>query len=151
MNITQLHAEAIHSEHGSIYHHYSNTKEITVYITKGDGEEISYTPLFVYMGFRYVQLTNYPGVPDFKTLTAHFVHTANEMTGNIDFSDPNLTAVQHITRAASLSNTQSIPTDCPQRERRGCHRSARRGECACLRRDHANWLSHPLRTNVAAH
>lgn len=30
-----------------------------------------------------------------------------------------LTAVQHITRTAAMSNFQSIPTDCPQRERRG--------------------------------
>jgi alpha-L-rhamnosidase len=70
-------------------------------------------------GFRYVQLTGYPGTPDFQTLTAHFVHTDVEMIGSVAFSDPNLNGVQHITRMASLSNFQSIPTDCPQRERFG--------------------------------
>jgi alpha-L-rhamnosidase len=65
-------------------------------------------------GFRYIQLTGYPGTPDFKTLTAHFIHTDYEMTGSVSFSDPDLTAVQHITRTAAMSNFQSIPTDCPQ-------------------------------------
>ena len=103
VNITQLHAECIHGPHGTIFHHYSNTKEIVTYTTRGDGAAITYTPLFTYMvsdvgcapkgrccdvvcddlllsdgllqGFRYVRLTGYPGVPDHKTLTAHFVHT----------------------------------------------------------------------------
>jgi alpha-L-rhamnosidase len=67
-----------------------------------------------YMGFRYVRLTGYPGIPDFQTLTAHFVNTAVEHVGSISFSDPNLDAVQHITMASALSNLQSVPTDCPQ-------------------------------------
>ena len=41
------------------------------------------------------------------------------LQGQIGFADPLLTAVQHITRTAAMSNFQSIPTDCPQRERRG--------------------------------
>lgn len=59
------------------------------------------------------------GIPDYTTLTSHFVHTDFEMAGSVGFSDPNLNGVQHITRYASLSNFQMIPTDCPQRERRG--------------------------------
>ena len=118
-NITQLHAEAVHGPPPApIFHHYSNTAETTNYITRGDGAAIEYTPLFTYMGFRYVQLTNYPGTPDYSTVTAHFVHTDYEMVGDVSFSDPLLTQVQHITRTAAMSNFQSIPTDCPQRERR---------------------------------
>jgi alpha-L-rhamnosidase len=125
--ISMLHAEAIHGppeNRSKIYHHYSCRpdgrcpNETNIYITRGDGQAINYTPLFTYAGFRYARLTGYPGVPTFKTLTAHFVHTDFEMTGSIGFSDPDLTAVQHITRASALSNFQSIPTDCPQRERR---------------------------------
>ena len=50
------------------------------------------------MGFRYVQLTGYPGTPDFQTLTAHFIHTNYDLTGSIGFSDPVLNQVQHMTR-----------------------------------------------------
>jgi alpha-L-rhamnosidase len=42
-----------------------------------------------------------------------------EETGTIAFSDPMLTAVQQLVRASAMSNFQSVPTDCPQRERRG--------------------------------
>ena len=42
-----------------------------------------------------------------------------ELTGSVGFSDPDLNQVQHITRAASMSNFMSIQTDCPQRERFG--------------------------------
>jgi alpha-L-rhamnosidase len=115
-NISLLHAEAIHGpKPASIFHHYGNTKETLTYLTKSDGEAVTYTPLFTYMGFRYVQLTGYPGVPDQQTLSAHFVHTSFEYTGSVGFSDPDLDSVQHITRTASMSNFMSIPTDCPQR------------------------------------
>ena len=85
----------------------------------GDGEAVEYTTKFTYYGFRYVQLTGYPGVPDFSSMTAHFLNTQYDLIGDISFSDPNLDRVQHITRAAAMSNFLSIPTDCPQRERRG--------------------------------
>ena len=118
--------------------------ELNTYITKGGGAAVSYRPHFTYIriarlcilysnpccsaslwyccryaGFRYIELRGYPGIPDRSTLTAHFVHTAYEHTGDISFSDSQLSAVQHITRAAAKSNFQSVPTDCPQRERRG--------------------------------
>eukprot|EP00750_Incisomonas_marina_P020197 INCI3819.1.p1 GENE.INCI3819.1~~INCI3819.1.p1 ORF type:complete len:646 (+),score=85.21 INCI3819.1:1504-3441(+) len=85
----------------------------------GNGEAVAYKPLFVYMGFRYAQVTGYPGEPDFESLSAVFLNTMYDEAGSVRFSDPNLDGVQHITRTAAMSNFQSIPTDCPQRERRG--------------------------------
>jgi len=126
--LTQKHAEAIKcAKPCPIFHHYGNTAETTNYTTGSSFAAAEYTPLFTYMGFRYVELSGGgPGgalpdgfVPSFETLSAHFVHTDYEMTGDVSFSDPNLDAVQHITRFAAMSNFQSIPTDCPQRERRG--------------------------------
>ena len=72
-------------------------------------------------GFRYVAVRGLPSGFTFTKdmLTAHFVHTDYELTGAVSFSDPELDAVQHITRTGAMSNFQSIPTDCPQRERRG--------------------------------
>ena len=66
-----------------------------------------------------MQLTGHPGTPDYNTLTAHFIHTNNEDIGSVSFSDPLLDKIQHITRASAMSNFQHVPTDCPQRERRG--------------------------------
>ena len=118
-NVSMLHAEAIFSEKGKIQHHYRNTKEVNQYVMRGDGEAVEYTPKFTYMGFRYVQVTGYPGTPDFSSVQASFLNTLYELSGDVSFSDPDLNAVQRITRTAAMSNFQSIPTDCPQRERRG--------------------------------
>ena len=72
----------------------STTAEIVNITLAGDGAALEYTPKFTYMGFRYVQLTGYPGVPTFETLTAHFLNTMYDLIGDISFSDPNLNAVQ---------------------------------------------------------
>lgn len=114
--ISQLHAEAIHGPPPApIFHHYNSPcNETAVYISRGDGRAVEYTPLFTYMGFRYVRLKGYPGVPGPDTLTAHFINTLYDEVGSISFSDPDLNAVQRITLAAAQSNFQSIPTDCPQ-------------------------------------
>lgn len=118
--IVQQHAELIYGpKPAAIHNHYPNAPEINTYFARGDGAAIEHTTMFAYAGFRYVSLTGFPGTPDYNTLTAHFVHTDYEMTGSVSFSDPLLTSVQHITRTAAMSNFQSIPTDCPQRERRG--------------------------------
>ena len=128
--ITMLHAEALHTSpenHSAVFQHYGcheetlrGCMELNTYVTKGGGAAIDYTPLFTYAGFRYIQMTGYPGTPDTNTLTAHFVHTDFQLdNGSISFSDPMLDAVQRITRASARSNFMSVPTDCPQRERRG--------------------------------
>lgn len=119
-NISIFHAEAIHGPPPSpIFHHYTNTKELNAYIMDGSGQQIEYKPSFVYMGFRYAQLTGYPGTPTLETLSAVFLNTMYDLIGGVSFSDPNLNGVQAITQTAAMSNFQSIPTDCPQRERRG--------------------------------
>ena len=64
-------------------------------------------------------MTGYPGVPTVQTLTAHFVHTDYDIIGSVGFSDPVMNQVQHMTQSSAMSNFQEIPTDCPQRERRG--------------------------------
>lgn len=135
VNIEMFHAEAIHGppeNRSGIFNHYTGRNpatghsvdrghsfELNTYVTRGDGAAIEWRPQFTYAGFRYVQLTGHPGTPDLDTLTAHFIHTDNEDIGSVSFSDTTLNAVQHITRAAARSNFQHVPTDCPQRERRG--------------------------------
>ena len=73
-----------------------------------------------YFGFRYIQLEGFPGNdPGEDALTAHFIHSDLDQTGEFSSSLPLLNSIQHATRYASLSNLMDIPTDCPQRERRG--------------------------------
>ena len=63
----------------------NQTDSFTLRGTSG-GEE--YTPSFTYHGFRYVQVEGWPldTPPTMSTLTALFVHTAVEPTGNVTFN-----------------------------------------------------------------
>lgn len=89
------------------------------YTCSGDATDEVYRVTFVSMGFRYVQMLGFPGTPTASTLTAHFIHSKLPSTGTFTTSSGLLNSVQHATRFAAMSNAMDIPTDCPQRERRG--------------------------------
>ena len=66
-----------------------------------------------------MQVEGFPGVPGEEAVTAHFVHSDVPQSGEFTSSSALLNAIQHATRYASWSNLMDVPTDCPQRERRG--------------------------------
>jgi alpha-L-rhamnosidase len=120
-NITLLHGEILNSD-GTVDNAFfeNGVSQTGTYICAGSVDDTEvYTTLFSYYGFRYVQVTGYPGVPDEGAVTAHFVHSDVPQSGNFGSSSSLLNAVQHATRSSVLSNLMDIPTDCPQRERRG--------------------------------
>lgn len=88
-----------------------------VYILKGDGEEI-YEPRFTYHGFRYVEITGYPGIPTLDDIEGRFVHTAVDRTGSFVCSNDLINRIHENVIWGQLSNLMSIPTDCPQRDER---------------------------------
>jgi len=96
----------------------NRTAEATdVYILKGEGEE-TYEPHFTYHGFRYVELTGYPGVPSLGSLEGCFVHSDVGEAGNFFCSNQLVNKIHENVRWGQLSNLMSIPTDCPQRDER---------------------------------
>jgi alpha-L-rhamnosidase len=88
-----------------------------VYILKGEGEE-AYEPRFTYHGFRYVELTGFPGTPAADTIRGRVVHTAVDEVGSFVCSKPVLNGLQRIIVWGQTSNLYSIPTDCCQRDER---------------------------------
>lgn len=88
------------------------------YICKGGGEEV-WEQRFAYHGFQYVEVTDFPGKPKPEDFEARFASTDFETAGEFECSNELLNRIQKATRAAYLSNAQSIPTDCPQREKNG--------------------------------
>lgn len=117
--ITMRHAEILYTN-GSVHNHYAPDAKMTgTYICAGTGAEEVYSTQFTYYGSRYVQLEGFPGVPGENALTSRFVHSDFLQAGEFSSSDARLNAIQHATRYASWSNWMDIPTDCPQRERRG--------------------------------
>ena len=88
-----------------------------LYILSGKGVEI-YEPHFTYHGFRYVQVTGFPGEPTLKNIEGVVVHSAVEHTGVFETSDKNLNNIHNATLWSQRSNLMGFPTDCPQRDER---------------------------------
>jgi alpha-L-rhamnosidase len=115
--VTMRHAELLY-ENGMI--NQENLRSAwaeDVYILKGAEQEI-YAPRFTYHGFRYVELTGYPGVPSVETIRGKVVHTAVEQVGNFSCSNSILNKLQHLILWSQKTNLHSIPTDCNQRDER---------------------------------
>ncbi|MCX6570758.1 MAG: family 78 glycoside hydrolase catalytic domain [Candidatus Aminicenantes bacterium] len=87
------------------------------YILKGDGEEM-WEPRFTYHGFRYVEVTGFPGTPKLDSVRGRVVHSAVEPIGSFAASKDILNGLQRIITWGQKTNLHSIPTDCNQRDER---------------------------------
>ena len=92
-------------------------KSRDIYTLKGEGQE-TYEPRFTYHGFRYVEVTGYPGTPSLDSLRGRVVHTAVGTTGSFVASKQILNDIQRLIHWSQLTNLFSIPTDCDQRNER---------------------------------
>jgi len=88
------------------------------YICRGQGTE-TWEQTFSYSGFRYMEVTGFPGTPTLDNFRGRFAHTDLKQSGSFECSNELLNKIQHATRYSYLSNAQSIFTDCPQREKNG--------------------------------
>lgn len=97
----------------------SNEKALAtdVYAMKGIGRE-TYEPRFTFHGFRYVEVTGYPGAPKLDDLIGCVVHTATESIGEFDCDNELIDRIHRATRWAQRSNLMGYPMDCPQRDER---------------------------------
>ncbi|MGW3992432.1 family 78 glycoside hydrolase catalytic domain [Amycolatopsis sp. NPDC004772] len=77
-----------------------------------------YEPRFTYHGFRYLELTGYPGTPDLGSVAGRVVHADVAATGHVETSDPLLNTIWADNRRAVLNNSMSLPTDNPVRDER---------------------------------
>ncbi len=88
-----------------------------LYTLRGEGVEV-YEPRFTYHGFRFVELTGFPGKPDLSTLEGRVVYDDLELTGSFETSDSTINAIYKNAYWGIRGNYRSIPTDCPQRDER---------------------------------
>ena len=92
-------------------------KVTDTYTLKGKGTEV-YEPRFTYHGFRFVEVTGYPGKPSLSALEGRVVNDDLETAGEFTCSNPLLNRIyQNIVWGVS-GNYRSISTDCPQRDER---------------------------------
>ncbi|MBI4559803.1 MAG: family 78 glycoside hydrolase catalytic domain [Candidatus Hydrogenedentes bacterium] len=88
-----------------------------VYILKGNRPEV-WEPRFTYHGFRYAELTGYPGLPTREVLIARVIHTAAPVIGDFECSNELVNRIHRNLVWTQRSNMHSVPTDCPQRDER---------------------------------
>ena len=88
-----------------------------IYTLAGTGEEI-YEPRFTFMGFRFVEVTGFPGELTTDNLTGVVIHSDMAVTGSYECSNPLINQLQHNILWGQKGNFVDVPTDCPQRDER---------------------------------
>ncbi len=87
------------------------------YICSGDGLE-TWTPSFTFHGFRYVEVTSFPGTPTLDAITGLVIGSDIAKTGTLVTSSAMVNQLQSNIDWGQRGNFLSVPTDCPQRDER---------------------------------
>lgn len=115
------------------------------YTLKGKGQE-TWEPSFVYHGFRYVEITNYPGTPTTEDFEGKVVYDDMMTIGTFETSDSTINQVYRNAWWGISGNYKGMPVDCPQRNERqpwlGDRATGARGESFLFdnSRLYAKWL-----------
>jgi alpha-L-rhamnosidase len=99
-----------------------------VYTLSGKGNE-TYEPRFTYHGFRFVEVTGFPGKPTLTAIEGKVVHDDLEPAGAFFSSNPLVNQIFSNIVWGVRGNYRSIPTDCPQRDERQGWLGDRSEEC----------------------
>lgn len=110
-------AERLHDDGTLSVENLRTAKVTDRYTLKGGGEE-TWQPRFTYHGFRYVEVTGFPGQPTLATLQGCVVNDDLATAGEFASSNNLLNKIYQCVVWGVRGNYRSIPTDCPQRDER---------------------------------
>ncbi len=88
------------------------------YITKGEGLE-EWSPRFTFHGFRYVEITGWPGKPTVNDVEGLRMNSDVEPAGEFACSNAQFNKLHQAIQYTFLSNIFSVQSDCPAREKMG--------------------------------
>lgn len=94
-----------------------DARSTDVYVLKGAGQE-SWEPAFIYHGFRFVEVSGYPGTPTINDFDGRVVYDDMKNTGTFSTSDATVNQIYKNAYWGILSNYKGMPVDCPQRNER---------------------------------
>jgi alpha-L-rhamnosidase len=111
------HAETLLPD-GTLYLDNIRSAKVTdAYTLKGRGREV-YEPRFTYHGFRYVEVTGFPGKPALDALEGRVVNDDVKSAGAFTCASPTINDIYCLSLWGTRGNYRSMPTDCPQRDER---------------------------------
>lgn len=87
------------------------------YVLSGHGPE-TWEPRFTVHGFRYAEVSGWPGAMTGDSVVARVYHTDMRPTGTFECSDPLVQRLHENVRWSMRGNFVGIPTDCPARDER---------------------------------
>ena len=94
-----------------------DAKSTDQYTLKGGGKE-TWEPRFVYHGFRYVEISGYPGKPSVADFEGRVVYDDMQTSGRFLSSNETLNSIYKNAYWGIRSNYKGMPVDCPQRNER---------------------------------
>ncbi len=94
-----------------------DAKVTDIYTLKGSGIEV-WRPSFVYHGFRFVEITGYPGTPTTAQFTGEVVYDDLATIGAFETSNKTINAIYKNAYWGIRGNYKGMPVDCPQRNER---------------------------------
>ena len=80
--------------------------------------QLHWHPMFVYHGFRYVEISGLRETPDLDNFEGWVIYDEMPVTGSFETSNEIVNAVYHNAYWGIRGNYRSMPTDCPQRDER---------------------------------
>ncbi|WP_433861878.1 family 78 glycoside hydrolase catalytic domain [Streptomyces sp. L7] len=113
--VTIRHAEVL--EHGELGVRPLRTAQATDRYILSGGVDV-FEPTFTFHGFRYAEVTGWPGELKAEDLTAIAVGSELTRIGEFSSSDPLLNQFHENVVWGMRGNFVDVPTDCPQRDER---------------------------------
>ena len=114
--ITVRHAEVL--ENGELgTRPLRGAKATDVIVLDGTGPRV-WEPTFTFHGFRYAEITGWPGELSTGDLEAVVLHTDMRRTGHFRCSDDDVNRLHENVVWGMRGNFLDVPTDCPQRDER---------------------------------
>ncbi|XP_054157560.1 alpha-L-rhamnosidase-like [Oppia nitens] len=113
------HAEALEKD-GNVYvKNLRSALAIDTYVLDGNHTKAQdFEPHFTYHGFRYIEITGFPGEPQLTNIVGRVVHSDTPITGQLETSSPLVNRLHDNILWGQKSNFFSVPTDSPQRDER---------------------------------
>ncbi|PPL17635.1 glycoside hydrolase family 78 protein [Microterricola pindariensis] len=114
--VTLRHAEVM--QDGEIYTRPLRGALATDRYTLAGADTEIWEPRFTFHGFRYAEITGWPGEFDPSMVEALVYHSDMERTGWLETSDPLINRLHENVVWGMRGNFVGLPTDCPQRDER---------------------------------